>query len=154
MILNLGHLNVLVSIVKTIRRLYQDKYDIYFLVDKEYKEIVSKKLDNINFLMFSRNPDEEDDGKGTTKRTIELFSRLGGTWAEQDRIKFNKTGGHGYLFLMKGWDKVHPIVTKIIQDLKPDLIIIDLIITIPTGTNLNIPYVNIYSGAPNQIGKF
>lgn len=48
--------------------------------------------------------------------------------------------------LFKGVEELHPIITKLIKQLNPDLILMDLIITLPTATNLGIPFVNVLSG--------
>lgn len=91
-----GHFNVAISLAQVIQRLYQEKYEIWFLVDNEFKEVVSRKLKNIKFLIYSRHPNQPDDGQGTTKHTIEFFGKFGDKWNERDRVKFCLNGGHSY----------------------------------------------------------
>lgn len=92
-----GHLNFLISIAKTIQKLYKYEYEIWFLTNKEFKKKISRKLDNVNFLIYSRYVDEEERSElETTKQIIELFGKVGKIWEEKDRIKFSLGGGHVY----------------------------------------------------------
>lgn len=82
--LSVGHFNVAISLAKTILNIYQDDYEIWFLVNKEFQKLVSKKLDNVRFLLYSYKSEDEDD---VTRETIKFFGKFGEKWAERDRIK-------------------------------------------------------------------
>lgn len=146
--LSAGHFNVPVSLAKTILRLYGDRYEMWFLVNEEFKRMIEKKVEKAKFLIYS--PENEEESK---QQTIEFFSAFGEKWAETDRVAFVLNGGHTYRGLYEDCMRIYPRVTELIKQLKPDLILIDTIITFPTGINLGIPYVCILSAAPTYMGR-
>lgn len=85
--LSSGHLNVALSLAKTIQRIYGNKFEIWFLVNHEYKIFVSKRLENCNFLIYSINPNCEDNKEEESKQhMIDFFGEFGDKWSEQDRV--------------------------------------------------------------------
>lgn len=154
--LSAGHFNVAINLAKTILRLYGDQYETWFLVDKEFKKVVEKKVEKAKFLLYSRHPDKpesEQSEEESKQHTIEMFSTWGVKWMEQDRVKFVHNGGHSYEDLIEDSIKIYPMITKLIKGLKPDVILVDSLMTNPIGTNLGIPYVVILSASPTFIGS-
>ena len=153
--LSAGHFNVAINLAKTIQRLYDGQYETWFLVNKEFKEVVEKKVENAKFLLYSRRPGKEcgENDEESKQHTIEMFSTWGAKWQEQDRVKFVLDGGHSYLDCYDDSIAIYPHITKLIKELQPDLILVDSLMTIPTGTNIpGIPYVVILSASPVFIG--
>lgn len=153
--LSAGHFNVATNLAKTILRLYGDKYETWFLVNKEFQKFVEKRVENAKFLLYSRRPDKPESNEEESKQhTIDMFGTWGKTWMEQDRVKFVHNGGHSYVDCYEDSIKIYPMINELIKGLKPDVILVDSLMTIPTGTNLGIPYVVILSASPTFIGSF
>ena len=152
--LSAGHFNVATNLAKTILRLYGDRYETWFLVNREFKKFVEKRVPQAKYLLYSRRPDKEstENDEESKQHTIEMFSTWGEKWREQDRVKFVHNGGHSYEDCYEDSVAIHPHVTKLIKELNPDVFLVDSLMTIPTGTNLGIPYVVILSASPCFIG--
>ena len=155
--LSAGHFNVATNLARTILKLYGDQYQTWFLVNNEYKKFVLKRVPQAKFLLYSRRPDQkaadDDNDEESKQHTIEMFSTWGAKWQEQDRVKFVLDGGHSYLDCYDDSIAIYPHITKLIKELQPDVILVDSLMTIPTGTNIpGIPYVVILSASPVFIG--
>lgn len=152
--LSAGHFNVPISLAKTILRLYGDEYEMWFLVNKEFKKLVEKKVEKAKFLLYSIRPDSEENEEESKQHTIEMFGTFGDKWSETDRVKFVRNGGHTYVDCYEDAMRIYPYVSELIKNLKPELILIDTLMTFPTAINLGIPYVNILSTSPTYMGSF
>ena len=88
--------------------------------------------------------------------SVQLISlvKWGSKWAERDRLKFIYNGGHTFMNTYDESKILYSYLTKLIKELNPDLILVDSLMTLPTGINLGIPYVVILSAAPTFFGHF
>ena len=57
--LSSGHLNVAISLAKTILKLHGDKFEVWFLTNEEYKEFIKKRIEKAKFLIYSFHLGEE-----------------------------------------------------------------------------------------------
>ena len=80
-----GHLQLSITLARLITKIYKDQYEIWFVVNNEYKEIISKRLDNCNFLVYSR-PGIEENSSELQKLIIDFFATWGDKWNERDRV--------------------------------------------------------------------
>ena len=80
-----GHLQLSITLARLITKIYKDQYEIWFVVNNEYKEIISKRLDNCNFLVYTR-PGKEENSEEVKNFIIDFFSKFGDKWNERDRV--------------------------------------------------------------------
>ena len=84
-----GHLQMSITLARLITKNYKGQYEIWFVTNNEYKEIISKRIDNCNFLVYSRTGKEENSDE-FKKSIIDFFGKYGDKWNERDRVSFCK----------------------------------------------------------------
>lgn len=67
-------------------------------------------------------------------------------------IKFNLTMGHPYRKFQKDCREYYSRITRIIQEIKPDLVLVDNLMASPLGIDQGIPFVLISSCGPALFG--
>lgn len=104
----------------------------------------------MNFVLFE--PVSTDGNENLQGSASDWLNKFGETWRERDLIKFNLGLGHPYWKFLKDCRNYYPHITRIIQEIKPDLVLVDNLMASPVGIDQGILSVQILSCGPALFG--
>uniref|UniRef100_A0AAN0N6H0 UDP-glycosyltransferase n=1 Tax=Polyphagotarsonemus latus TaxID=1204166 RepID=A0AAN0N6H0_9ACAR len=143
-ILSSGHLNLCSAVASTLLNLYPSEIDVYFFVDQNWAEKLSKVDSRFKFETFEYK--NEDEKNFFAKFISQLEPLLSLSNLEKVKMIFNMSLDNIDSFIEKDKD-----VSKLIKKLKPDFILCDFLSHMPSVVGSKIPYSFIISAHPSVL---
>ena len=136
-----GHTNVCVTIGKALLNKYPEQVEIYFMLDELWKEKISKHDSRFKFCTFQYDKKEQENSIVDFMDLLEpitklpLVERMGKLWTSFDKERDDDLK----------WDQK---IGDLLVELKPDLILMDQMVLLPSVVRANCPYAFLISSNP------
>uniref|UniRef100_A0AAN0N5W9 UDP-glycosyltransferase n=1 Tax=Polyphagotarsonemus latus TaxID=1204166 RepID=A0AAN0N5W9_9ACAR len=140
-VLTSGHLNLCSAFGSTLLNLYSDKIDVYFFVDQNWAEKLSKIDLRFKFEIYENEKNEINDSSKDFVDSLRPLLALPNL--EKTKLVLNMSVANIDAFL-----PTDQKVSKLIKKLKPDYILCDLTTHVPSVLDCGIPYSFIISTNP------
>lgn len=155
--LTYGHVNVCAALGNRLLHLYPDQIEIIFLQNEKYAAKAQELCPGARIVTYLHPYDEMEDADKSCNGMTYInawFQEFGKIWTIHplsDRLNAMATMFKTKFEAVKViYDRVRPLL----DDIKPDLVFYDQLMTTPIGQDLGCPWGLIMSSAPTYFGHW
>jgi UDP:flavonoid glycosyltransferase YjiC (YdhE family) len=140
-----GHMNMSIAIGKAILDRSARSHQVYFIVDENWKKLLFNIDSRFMPLVFKTpDPPKTEDGREGVPVPLQLVE-LTHPFGSLDRVGRNKLFARLLVKIIDFCESIQDDVDRLVDEIKPDLILIDHFALQPNLVNKGIPWSHLYS---------